>query len=92
VKEPYTRDGSGNDPFKGSGSTLLGSCQTLPITSSIELTCGQKPTRFLMREIWRGKKPTVKYFRVFGSKCYILRDRENLRKFDPKSDEGIFLG
>jgi hypothetical protein len=34
----------------------------------------------------------VKYFRTFGSKCYILRDRENLKKFDPKSDEGIFLG
>jgi hypothetical protein len=43
-------------------------------------------------EIWRGKKPTVKYFRNCGSKCYILRDRENLGKFDPKSDEGIFLG
>jgi hypothetical protein len=43
-------------------------------------------------EIWRGKKPTVKYFRTFGSRCYILRDRENLEKFDPKSDEGIFLG
>jgi hypothetical protein len=43
-------------------------------------------------EIWRGKKPTVKYFQTFGSKCYILRDRENLGKFDTKSDEGIFLG
>jgi hypothetical protein len=43
-------------------------------------------------EIWRGKKPTVKYFRTFGSKCYILRDRENLGKFDSRSDEGIFLG
>jgi hypothetical protein len=43
-------------------------------------------------EIWRGKKPTVKYFKTFGSKCYILRDRENLKKFDPKSDEGILLG
>jgi hypothetical protein len=43
-------------------------------------------------EIWRGKKPMVKYFKTFGSKCYILRDRENLGKFDPKSDEGIFLG
>jgi hypothetical protein len=32
------------------------------------------------------------YFRTFGSKSYILRDRENLGKFDPKSDEGIFLG
>jgi hypothetical protein len=43
-------------------------------------------------EIWRGKKPTIKYFRTFESKCYILRDRENLGKFDPKSDEGILLG
>jgi hypothetical protein len=43
-------------------------------------------------EIWRGKKPTVTYFRTFGSKWYILRDRENLGKFDPKTDEGIFLG
>jgi hypothetical protein len=43
-------------------------------------------------EIWQGKKSIVKYFRIFGSKCYILRDRENLGKFDPKSDEGIFLG
>jgi hypothetical protein len=43
-------------------------------------------------EIWRGKKPTVKYFRTFGSKCYILCDRENLGKFDTKSDEGILLG
>jgi hypothetical protein len=43
-------------------------------------------------EIWRGKKPTVKYFKTFGSKCYILRDRENLGEFDSKSDEGILLG
>ena len=42
-------------------------------------------------EIWNGKKPKVKYFRVFGSKCYILNDWENLENFDAKSDEGIFL-
>ena len=34
----------------------------------------------------------MKYFRVFGSKCCILNDRENLGKFDVKGDEGIFLG
>ena len=28
-------------------------------------------------ELWRGKKPVVKYFRIFGSNCYVLRDREN---------------
>jgi hypothetical protein len=43
-------------------------------------------------EIWRGKKLTMNYFKTFGSKCYTLRDRENLGKFDTKSDEGIFLG
>ena len=43
-------------------------------------------------EIWKGRKPTVKYFHVFGSKCYILTDREQRRKMDPKSEEGIFLG
>ena len=43
-------------------------------------------------EIWNGKKPKVKCFRVFGSRCYILNDRENLGKFDVKSDECIFLG
>ena len=35
-------------------------------------------------EIWNGKKPKVKYFRVFGSKSYILNDWENLGKFDAK--------
>ena len=38
------------------------------------------------------KEAESKYFQVFGSKCYILNDRENLGKFDAKSDEGIFLG
>ncbi|RVW98135.1 hypothetical protein CK203_031853 [Vitis vinifera] len=39
-----------------------------------------------------GKKPSVKYFRVFGSRCYVLKDHENLGKFESKSEEGIFLG
>ena len=48
-------------------------------------------TKKFAYEIWNGKKPKVKDFRVFGSKRYILNDRENLRKFDAKIDEGIFL-
>ena len=43
-------------------------------------------------ELWRGKKLVVKYFRIFGSDCYILRDRESLEKFDAKSDKWYFLG
>lgn len=42
-------------------------------------------------EIWKGKKHTVKYFKVFGSSCYVLRDMEHLGKFDKKSDEAIFI-
>ena len=33
----------------------------------------------------------MKHFKVFGRKCYILKDSRN-GKFDAKSDEGIFLG
>src|SRR5271156_6742821 len=42
-------------------------------------------------ELWFGNVPTVKYFRIFGSKCYIKRD-DGVNKFDARSDEGIFLG
>ncbi|GJX36759.1 retrovirus-related pol polyprotein from transposon TNT 1-94 [Tanacetum coccineum] len=43
-------------------------------------------------ELLRGGKPTLDYFRVFGSKCFILNTKDYLTKFDPKSYEGIFLG
>ena len=59
------------------------------IGNRIYFRAGTKKTSY---EIWREKKSKVKYFRVFGSKCYILNDRENPGKFDAKSDEGIFLG
>ena len=42
-------------------------------------------------EIWRGKKPNLKYFHEFGSICFILDDREQRSRFDVKSDEDIFL-
>ena len=38
------------------------------------------------------RKPNVKYFKIFGSTYFILKDRENVGKFDTRSDEGIFLG
>ncbi|WJX12965.1 hypothetical protein P8452_03412 [Trifolium repens] len=52
----------------------------------------RKGTSVTLYELWREIKPTVKHFHVFGSKCYILADREQRRKLDPKSDKGIFLG
>ncbi|WJX83726.1 hypothetical protein P8452_66368 [Trifolium repens] len=52
----------------------------------------RKGTTSTLYELWKNRKPTVKHFHIFGSKCYILADREPRRKLDPKSDEGIFLG
>ena len=42
-------------------------------------------------ELWYGYSPKVKYFKVFGRKCYILKDFRS-GKLDAKSEEGIFLG
>ena len=39
-----------------------------------------------------GIPASVKYSRVFGSKCYIKRDDDNLGKLDSRMDEDIFLG
>ena len=45
-------------------------------------------TRKTCYKLWKGKKPSVKYFRVFGSRCYVVKDHENLGKFKSKSKEG----
>jgi hypothetical protein len=37
-------------------------------------------------------KPNVSYFRVFGSKCYVLLKRPKSSKFAPKVYEGCMLG
>ena len=34
----------------------------------------------------------MSHLHIFGCTCYILNDRENLGKFDSRSDEGIFSG
>jgi transposase InsO family protein len=43
-------------------------------------------------ELLTGKKPNVSYFRVFGSKCFILIKRGRKSKFAPKAIEGFLLG
>nr|GEV87977.1 Gag-Pol polyprotein [Tanacetum cinerariifolium] len=43
-------------------------------------------------EIFRGRKPSLEYFKVCGSKCFVLSTKDYLTKFDPKSYEGVFLG
>lgn len=59
------------------------------IHSRVTITHGTKATQY---ELWKWRKPNVKYFHIFGSMCYILVDREKISKMDPKSDEGILPG
>jgi hypothetical protein len=43
-------------------------------------------------ELLTGNKPNVSYFRIFGSKCYILQKRSKFSKFAPKVYECFLLG
>ena len=44
-------------------------------------------------EIWNERKPNIYYFHIFGCKyCVLNNGKDNLEKFDAKSDEAIFLG
>ena len=44
-------------------------------------------------ELFREKKPNISYFHPFGCKYFVLNNgKDNLGKFDVKSDERIFLG
>nr|GFB19510.1 integrase, catalytic region, zinc finger, CCHC-type, peptidase aspartic, catalytic [Tanacetum cinerariifolium] len=43
-------------------------------------------------DIINDQKPSVKFFHIFGSLCYIVRDGENLDKMKEKGDACIFVG
>ncbi|KAJ3686570.1 hypothetical protein LUZ61_015734 [Rhynchospora tenuis] len=43
-------------------------------------------------ELWFGRTPNISYFRVFGSKCFVLDETPKVTKFDAKSTTGIFVG
>ena len=44
-------------------------------------------------ELFNGRKPNINHLRVFGCICFVLNNgKENLAKFDEKTDHGIFIG
>ena len=49
----------------------------------------KKDSNLTPYELWYGYKPNVSYFKVFGSKCNILKEYRKY-KLDVKSDEVIF--
>ena len=68
------------------GEAINTACHTV---NRVYFRPGTKKTPY---ELWKGRKPNVKYFRIFESTYFILKDRENVGKFDSQSDEEIFLG
>lgn len=72
-----------NPPYYCWDETMNIACH---IHNHVTIRYGTKATQYA---IWKGRKPNVKYFYVFGNKRYILSDREQRRKMNPKSDEGI---
>ncbi|KAJ9544193.1 LOW QUALITY PROTEIN: hypothetical protein OSB04_023900 [Centaurea solstitialis] len=55
--------------------------------SIIHRRFGQTPYHILF-----GRVPSVRHFKVFGCKCFVLNETENRGKFGPKSDELLFVG
>jgi len=44
-------------------------------------------------ELCKGKKVKISYLQLVGSKCFVYNnDKNNLEKFNTRSDEGIFMG
>ncbi|XP_073061940.1 uncharacterized protein [Primulina eburnea] len=62
---------------------------TCHISNRVYLRSGSTMTSY---EIIMGKKLNLRYFLVFGCVCYTLNDRDQLAKFDSKSDKCLFLG
>nr|GEY82663.1 hypothetical protein [Tanacetum cinerariifolium] len=43
-------------------------------------------------ELMNKRKPNIKFFRVFGCRCYFLNDYEDVGKLKAKGDIGVFVG
>jgi hypothetical protein len=103
---PYTPQQNGvverkNRTLIDMARTMLGEYKTLKRfwSEAVNTTCHAINRLYLHRllkktsyELQTGNKPNVSYFRVFGSKCYILVKKGKHLKFDPKAVEGFLLG
>nr|GEY19418.1 retrovirus-related Pol polyprotein from transposon TNT 1-94 [Tanacetum cinerariifolium] len=43
-------------------------------------------------ELMNKRKPNIKFFRVFGCRCYLLNDYDDVGKLKEKGDIGVFVG
>jgi hypothetical protein len=59
------------------------------VSNRIYLRVHKKKTFY---ELMHGRTPKVSYFHVFGCKCFILKKRKKLDKFEARSVDGILFG
>ncbi|XP_052621871.1 uncharacterized protein LOC128127439 [Lactuca sativa] len=43
-------------------------------------------------EVINNRKPNIKFFHIFGCRCFVKNNKDHLSKFESRSDERIFLG
>jgi transposase InsO family protein len=103
---PYTQQQNGvverkNKMLIDMARTMLGEYKTQEQfwSEAVNTACHAINCLYLHRllnntsyKLLTGNKPNVSYFRVFGSKCYILVKRGRHSKFSPKGVEGFLLG
>jgi transposase InsO family protein len=77
------------DEYKTSDQFWAGAINTA--CYSINLLYLHRILKKTLYELLNGKKLNVSYFRVFGSKCFILIKRGRNSKFAPKAVEGFYL-
>ncbi|KAJ9542664.1 hypothetical protein OSB04_029170 [Centaurea solstitialis] len=84
--------------FDQKGISQNFSSPTLPLNSGLKLSTQLAILRIVKRlkrtpyELFCNRKPSIEHLHIFGCVCYILNNKDNLGKFDSKSDDGIFLG
>ncbi|GKF24293.1 integrase, catalytic region, zinc finger, CCHC-type containing protein [Tanacetum coccineum] len=95
----YIRDLKGNDLLIGSRGTDLYSISLQDSTTPNPICLMAKATSSQawlwhrhLSHIINARKPSVKFFHIFGSLCYIVRDGKNLDKMKEKGDACIFVG
>ena len=54
--------------------------------SIINKIFGKTPYELINKRI-----PNIKFFHVFGCRCFVLNDKDDLGKFNPKADEAVFI-
>jgi hypothetical protein len=103
---PYTPQQNGiaerkNKTLIEMARTMLDEYKTFDhfLTEAVNTACHATKRLYLHKllkktpyELLTGNKPNVSYFRVFGSKCYVLQKRSKSCKFAPKVYEGFLLG